>query len=522
MGHPDLTPSAKTGETPAPPSAMVIFGANGDLTRRMLIPALYRLAFEGRLARGFSVVGISRTPMTDEQFRDKMREAVRKYLNDSPFDEALWAEFAQGLFYMDGDIFDAAMYDRLKVRIEELDRTRQTQGNVLFYLSTQPSQYGPVAKALGASGLSRAEREGAWRRIIVEKPFGHDLASAGELNGDLQGVFAESDIYRIDHYLGKETVQNVLAFRFGNGIFEPLWNRRYVDHVQITAAERIGVEGRGAYYQEAGALRDMIQNHLLQVLCLVAMEPPVSFDADEVRSKKVDVLRAVRPIPLEDAHDHAVRGQYGPGWIEGEKVSGYREEDDVAPQSNTETFAAVKLFLDNWRWQGVPFYLRTGKRLLATASEICIRFRRAPHRSFPRSAVGDWPPNCLIIRIQPDEGIVLGFQAKRPGPRMRLSPVDMHFLYSEAFEERPHEAYETLLLDVMLGDATLFKRTDQVEAAWEVVTPVLEAWDENPPSDFPNYRAGSWGPAAAERLIAQDGRSWTVPTAAPEETGGME
>jgi glucose-6-phosphate 1-dehydrogenase len=352
----------------------------------------------------------------------------------------------------------------------------------------------------------------------LEKPFGHDLDSARELNNMLTQVFEESQIFRIDHYLGKETVQNILAFRFANALFEPIWNRRYIDHIQITIAEQVGVEHRGAYYDQAGALRDMVQNHLLQVLCLVAMEPPVSFSDEEIRNKKVDVLHAIRPIPQEEMHLFAVRGQYAPGWMQGEHVAGYRQEQDVAPESSTETFAALKLFIDNWRWQDVPFYLRTGKRLPQHVSEVAIEFRPVPHQAFPTSVIGDWQPNRLVIRVQPDEGIQLSFQAKRPGPKMRLGAVDMSFTYQDAFQTLPPEAYETLLLDVMLGDATLFMRVDQVEAAWKIVEPVLKSWEAVAPDRFPNYPAGSWGPESAQVLIASDGRSWAMPCCFEETT----
>jgi glucose-6-phosphate 1-dehydrogenase len=366
---------------------------------------------------------------------------------------------------------------------------------------------------LGKAGLAR-DRQHA--RIVTEKPFGRDLASAQALNRMLTDVFDESQIYRIDHYLGKETVQNILAFRFANALFEPIWDRRYIDHVQITVAEQVGVEHRGGYYDHAGALRDMVQNHLLQILCLIAMEPPVSFDADEIRNRKVDVLHAIRPILSGHVHRFAVRGQYGAGWIQGEHALSYRQEPNVAPDSPTETFAAVKLFVDNWRWQDVPFYLRTGKRLPFRASEAVIQFRPVPHQSFPSSAVADWQSNRLAIRIQPEESIILRFQAKQPGPSVRLSPVDMHFCYEDAFKFTSPEAYETLLWDVMMGDATLFMRADQVEAAWSVVTPVLEAWEAVAPVDLPNYQAGAWGPEAAEALIAQDGRSWLMPVSPAE------
>lgn len=508
MGHQDVTISATAGEVPAPPSAMVIFGANGDLTRRMLMPALYRLAYEGRLAAGFSVVGISRTPMADEQFREKMRASVRQFLKDSPFDEQLWEEFAKGLFYLDGDIFDAGMYERLKARLDEVERTRMTQGNVLFYLSTQPSQYGPIAKALSGSGLNAAAEAGSWRRIIVEKPFGHDLESADQLNRELQGVFTESDIYRIDHYLGKETVQNILAFRFGNGIFEPLWNRRYVDHVQITAAERIGVEGRGAYYQEAGALRDMIQNHLLQVMATIAMEPPSAYDPRAVRDERSKLLRAIRIMKPEDVAGSAVRGQYGAGMVDGEAVAGFREEPGVDAEAQTDTYAALRLEVENWRWAGVPFYIRSGKRMPKRVTDVAIQFNCAPLSMFG-GGTQRWP-NLLVLRIQPEEGISLRFSSKAPGQGMSLQPVNMDFNYGTSFTTRSPAAYETLLLDALQGDATLYTRQDMVEASWRVVEPVLGVWGETR-QELPNYAAGTWGPAASDEMLAERGHKWRTP-----------
>jgi len=379
--------------------------------------------------------------------------------------------------------------------------------NKIFYLAVPPNDFEKIAISIGNLDVAK---DRALSRIVIEKPFGHDLESATRLNNLLHGLFDESQIYRIDHYLGKETVQNILAFRFANGMFEPTWNRNYIDSVQITVSEQIGVENRGNYYETAGALRDMIQNHLLQLLCLIAMEPPVSFDANEVRNRKVDVLNAVRKIRREEVHQYAVRGQYGPGWIQGKKVIGYRQEPDVKPDSTKETFAAVKLFLDNWRWQGVPFYLRTGKRMNETISVITIQFRQVPHRSFPPEATGNWQANRLILNIQPHMGIRLRFQAKRPGLQMMLHPVDMQFNYEDASPAGSPEAYETLLLDIMEGDSTLFMRADQVEAAWKVLMPIIDSWEKNPSVNFPNYDAGMQGPEDAEALIAKDGHAWTI------------
>jgi glucose-6-phosphate 1-dehydrogenase len=499
-----------------PPCAVVIFGANGDLTKRKLMPALYRLAFEGRLAPGFAVVGISRTQMSDDDFRDRMRESVSKYLEDSPFDEDLWRSFAQGLFYMAGDVADQAAYQRLAACLAEVQKARQTTGNTLFYLSTQPSQYAPIAEGIGAAGLAKGD---GWRRIIIEKPFGHDLKTAKELNARLQNVFDESAIYRIDHYLGKETVQNILAFRFGNGIFEPLWNRRYIDHVQITAAESIGVEGRGAYYQEAGALRDMIQNHLLQVLATVAMEPSATFSSDAVRDERSKLLRSIHVMKPEEVAANAVPGQYGSGRVGGELAPGFRQEKGVDKESQTETYVAATFLVGNWRWAGVPFYVRTGKYLPKRISEVAIHFRSAPLAVFRNEledgAEGDAEknavvPNLLILRIQPEEGISLKFNSKRPGAGMTLRPVSMDFNYGSSFGERSPSAYETLLLDAIVGDATLYTRQDMVEASWSVVQPILDYWSTQKFA-FSNYAAGTWGPTAADEMLARRGHAWRRP-----------
>ncbi len=492
-----------------PPSVVVILGATGDLARRKLLPALYRLWLERRLHASFAVVGISRTAMPDEAFRLKMRDAVERFLDDGPFDAALWDSFAQGLYFLDGDIADPALYQRLASKLEWVDSHRRTGGNVLFYLSTQPSHYGRAARGIGAAGLGVPPRPGAWRRLIVEKPFGHDLAGAVALNAELRTYFDENQIYRIDHYLGKETVQNILAFRFGNGIFEPLWNRRYVNHVQITAAESIGVEGRGAYYQEAGALRDMIQNHLLQVLATIAMEPPAVFEPDAVRDERAKLLRSIRIMSAAEARADAVAGQYGPGRAGGTGLPGFRQEQGVQPNATTETFAALTLTVDNWRWAGVPFYLRSGKRLPKRVTDIAIQFNRAPLSLYGGEAALAYP-NLLVLRIQPEEGISLRFFSKLPGPGMKIRPVTMDFNYGTSFGVRSPSAYETLLLDALVGDATLYTRQDMVEASWKVVEPVLNCWAESH-LDFPNYPAGTWGPAAADEMLARRGHAWRLP-----------
>ena len=490
-------------------AVLVIFGAMGDLTSRKLIPALYNLFLDRFTPGSFAILGVGREELDDDAFRLHVREGVNRASRRRVADERSWKEFAAHVGYLCADLGDPASYTALEKALSDRDRQWRTRANRVFYLALPPEMIEPVTKGLGAA---RLERERERSRIVVEKPFGRDLASARELNRVLGAIFNESQIFRIDHYLGKETVQNILAFRFGNTLFEPIWNRRYIDHVEVTVAESDGVEHRGGYYDSSGALRDMIQNHLLQILCLIAMEAPVSFDGNEIRNKKVDVLHAVRPIPPEEIHLAAVRGQYGAGWIEGRRVPGYRSEARVAENSSTESFAAVRLFVDNWRWQDVPFYLRTGKRLPARISEVCIQFRPVPHQTFPVSALVDSRPNRLVIAIQPEEGILLRFEVKHPGPKTRLTPVMMQFYYREAFKVPSPEAYETLLLDILRGDATLFMRADQTEAAWSLITPILEAWEAVEPTDFPNYRAGTWGPEAAEILTARDGRVWTPPT----------
>src|SRR5579872_3723971 len=493
-------------ERRAHPCAIVIFGANGDLTKRKLLPALYRLFSDGRIPPSFAIVGNSRTAMTDDEFRQKMREAVQEFQEDGPFDASLWDSFAGNLFYVPGDLKDPGLYQRLGEKLAEIETSHRTAGNVVFYLSTQPSYYSPVVECLGHAQLQHGN---GWRRIVVEKPFGHDLATARELNQNIQRVFPERDVYRIDHYLGKETVQNILAFRFGNGIFEPLWNRRYVNNVQITAAESIGVEGRGGYYQEAGALRDMIQNHLLQIMATIAMEPSATFQPDAVRDERAKLLRTIRIMKPDEILANSVAGQYGPARIGGADVPGFRQEKGVDAQSQTDTYAAATFFVDNWRWAGVPFFIRSGKRLPKRVTEIAIQFNAAPHAVFGDNG-DEATPNLLILRIQPEEGISLRFLSKRPGSGMKLRPVSMDFNYGSSFGERSPTAYETLLLDAMIGDATLYTRQDMVEASWGAVEPILNVW-LNHRFDFPNYEAGTWGPRAADEMLARHGHTWRQP-----------
>ena len=495
-------------DMPLDPCVVVIFGASGDLAKRKLMPALFNLARGHHLPAGFAVVGVSRSRMDDESFRELMRQAVAEFGGDEMSD-TLWAGFARNLFYLAEDFADARGNSVLGERLATIDAQCGTRGNRIFYLAMPPSVYPDIVRLLGARGLAgpTAPSEG-WKRIIIEKPFGRDLASARALNETALRVFPEDEIFRIDHYLGKETVQNLLVHRFGNGIFEPIWNRRYIDHVQITAAERLGVEGRGAYYEEAGVVRDMIQNHILQLLCLVAMEPPVAFDAEAVRNEKVKVLRALRPIGPNDVEHFAARGQYSAGMVGGTPVAAYRSEPGVSPQSNTETFAAMKVLIDNWRWADIPFYVRSGKCLPKQATEISIEFRRAPHLLFGGTAADRLEANVLALRIQPDEGISLKILAKRPGPGLRVRPVTLDFGYESAFGGHAPSAYETLLLECIHGDATLFARGEWVEQAWAHVMPIIDAWQSLEPGNFPNYEAGTWGPQEADVLLARDGRVW--------------
>ena len=487
---------------------VILFGASGDLAKRKVIPAMYDLALYNSLGECYAIVGFARTPMTDETFRNNVGEAAKTISEVGPIDPQKWSDFAGNLFYAEGDYSDPDSYSRLVRRLAELEAAKKLCGNRLFYLSTPPEVYPDIVEQLGRAGLARPNTPNSWVRIIIEKPFGRDLASAKELNKIVLNVFEEKQIYRIDHYLGKDTVQNLLVLRFGNGIFEPLWNRNYVDQVQITAAETLGVERRGGFYETAGALRDMIQSHVLQLTSLVSVEPPASFDATAVRNEKLKVLQSIRPFNLEMVAQWVVRGQYAPGKVAEKPVPGYREEHGVKPDSRTETFVAMRLLVDNWRWAGVPFYLRTGKRLAKRSTEIMIQFKRAPHIVFREREV---EPNRLILNIQPDEGVSVSFGAKRPGTEMSIGNVTMNFSYKEGFGGTARSAYATLLNDCLRGDATLFDRGDSVEAAWSLVDPILDVWSAAKTAGVPAYPSGTWGPKESDQLLERDGRQWYNP-----------
>jgi glucose-6-phosphate 1-dehydrogenase len=489
------------------PFIFVLFGATGDLSHRKVVPALYQLWRSNLLPHEYQLVCIGRRPYDDTSFREEIHGSLEKFSRVQPIDPDVWEEFGKRMSYFRLDFDDAPAFDRLQQHLAELDQEHQTRGNMLFYLATQESAFPEIVQQLGRVGLDHEHHTGGWRRIVIEKPFGRDLDSAIRLNREVGKVFREPQVFRIDHYLGKETVRNLLVFRFGNGIFEPLWNRRYVDHVQITMAESIGIEDRGAFYEETGAIRDVMQNHLLQLLTLVAMEPPATFEAEALRDEKVKVLRAIPALTQHEVARNVVRGQYGPGWVGAGQVAGYRQEPGVDGESETETFVAAKFAIDDWRWGGVPFYLRTGKRLAKRATEIAIQFKSVPHRLF-LEASSEPDPNLLAMRIQPDEGILLRFVAKVPGLGVDIRAVNMDFTYGSAFTVDSPDAYETLILDALLGDGSLFTRADEVEQAWSIVTPIINAWLDMPAPEFPNYAAGSWGPEAADHLIERDGRRW--------------
>ena len=496
--------------TPVQSCTLVIFGGSGDLARRRLIPALYNLLLDGLLPADYAVIGLGRKEMTDDKFREVTREGVRSH-SRRPLDQAKWHEFDQHLFYLSGDNEDGQTYTALRARAEKIEREFQLSGNRIFYLSIPPSSFTSVCEGLAKSGLaSRSDPDAPYTRIIVEKPVGRDLASAREINAVTGRVFDESQIFRIDHYLGKETVQNLMVVRFANSIFEPIWNRKYIDHVQITVSEAEGLGTRAAYYEEAGALRDMVQNHLLQLLCLVAMEPPHSLDPDVVRDAKIEVLHCLRPIVGPDVERFTIRAQYADGTIQGAPASGYRKEKGVQADSTTETYVAVKCFVENWRWSGVPFYLRTGKTLPKRASEVAVQFKDTPQILFNADSRHSLPPNVLALRIQPDEGLSFRIISRVPGTRVQTHPVEMDFQYSQVFGRPSPEAYERLLLDVMIGDASRFMRRDAVEASWAWVTDILKGWEAQKLNRLPEYPAGTWGPVEADRMIQQDGRSWRV------------
>lgn len=492
---------------PIKPTVLVIFGGAGDLAWRKLIPSLYCLYENEKLPSHFAILIVDGKKISESALQKNLHKGVNLFPKKRNISAQSWKNFSKMISYIQGNFKQKQTYKKIRELSEKL-KLQWGHANLIFYMATSPSFFGEIPKFLHEAGLTQNME---CERIVVEKPIGHDIESARQLNKILNMYFDESQIFRIDHYLGKETVQNILAFRFANPLFEPLWNSKFIEYITITAAETVGIEHRGAYYEHAGALRDMVQNHLLQLLCLVGMEPMLSFDANEIRNKKVDLLHAVRKITPDAVHDSVVRGQYSKGTIGGKKVKGYREEEGVSPTSQTETFVALRLFIDNWRWQGIPFYLRTGKRLAQHASEICIHFRTIPHQSFPPEATLDWQPARLVISIQPEPGIVIRFQAKYPGPKMHLREADMVFNYQKEFQIRIPEAYETLLEDILTNDQTLFMRSDQAETSWELLMPIIKLWREAPPNDFPNYSPETWGPERANGLLAQAGHSWPLP-----------
>ncbi len=487
------------------PNIVVLFGATGDLAHRKILPALYNLSRDNYLPANFAIVGFARRPKTDQEIREEYHKSVDEFSRTGQAQPAVWDSFAEGICYVQSKIDDLEGYKRLKQTLERIDQERGTEGNRLFYLAVPPEIYPTIIRNIGAAGLNRSS---GWTRIIIEKPFGSDLASARELNREVHQVFDEKQVYRIDHYLGKETVQNIFVFRFANGFLEPVWNRNYIDNVQITVAETVGMEGRGEYYESSGALRDIIQNHALQLLALTAMEPPPEYAPDAVRDEKAQVLRSIHPILPEQVPDWTVRGQYGPGVVAGQDVPGYRQEPEVAPDSTVETYVALKLVIDNWRWAGVPFYLRPGKRLAKRVSEIAVQFNKPPLSLFRNNGISDIDPNVLVLNIQPDEGISFKIESKIPGQDNRIRPVTMDFRYGTSFGVPTPEAYERLLLDAMLGDPMLFTREDEVEAQWALMTPILEQWPRMPRPAFPNYEAGTWGPDEADFFIERDGHKW--------------